>query len=1077
MKRFFKILLPVLLIAVLALTLASCDGAQLPGGGGTKLGNPDANSIRYSDGFITWSTVEGASKYRIRINEGNDLTVSSPQYPYAESATAFTVYVTALDDSDKASETVSKTFNPLATIQNVTVANDGSITWEPIAGATSYEVQVDGGNVQTVATTDFTGLTAGAHNVRVRPIVVGDTTYFSSWSAPKSITVLGTVDIADIKYSEGIITWKYVSGAACYEVAVNGQVLAADCVATQYVYNSQRTDFEVTVKAIGNHTTTYDGVNSAPKKFIFLDPVTDLVVTDGILTWSPVESATGYQVKVGTQIFTVTDCKYDKLTAGRANDVQVKAIADGSSDFFSEWSETKSITILISPIIQWNNLELDGDKKQNVVWDTIPGAYGYTVRLTAPGAAPEIFSYSEAQRFFEYDYLLTGDYKVEIKAMANPTADSVYDSVYSAPITVRRLPSPTFNGGAAAAVTSTPDNLAAGFQVTFKPVSGASGYMLYRDNNLVRTSTSGEQATFSDSSFHDADSLDAHEYNYWIRSKGSNGIINGVVTLDSLTQTALNFTITVLATPQNTDISGYTFSYGAVSGSYGYAISAERMRSTNELSIDLSDMEAGSFNLMVCAKGNGSNVLPSNFTTPIRIFRLAAPTNVRIDTANESEGRLIFDQVNYATGYNVRIGLDGEEIPSTQLQNLNSKISTQGTTFYVQSTANYFNANRTEYYMSSVYGATSTFIKLKAPTFGEQPFSNNQLVWNMEGSFTPTYEVYDGNGTLMASPKDGKAYDISNLEGGQTYVFQVKAVGDGQLYDNVQYIDSELSEAISVYKLATPQVRLEDGKYVWSAVSSATSYSVYVDGELKQADFHQAAGTFSYTPDFDRLKTYTVQVVAIGNGGVGSQKVIDSKPCVIETTTKQLITPTIEYGYTEQQYSTTGEIKVTVTSPVPYAKGYVFDIGGRSQTTAADVLVCSNNTGSTGTFSVFVYALGGNFDENGFYYINSQAAGSKDVVTVLGAVNKNNIQVTVDNELVWTTAKGAVEYQVTVTINGVTKVAIVNGNVTRLNLKELFGGQTFELVTINIEIQALGNGTTIISAEKTSVQKTNQTIR
>ncbi|MBQ8311123.1 MAG: hypothetical protein IJX80_08955 [Clostridia bacterium] len=1074
MKRFIKILLPVLLIAVLALTLAACDDGQ--SSGGVTLGNPDANSIRYSDGFITWNTVEGASKYRICINEGNDLTVVSPQYPYAESATSFTVYVTALDASEKASETVSKTFYPLATIQNVNVANDGSFSWEAVTGATSYEVQVDGGNIQTVATTEFAGLTAGAHTVKVRPIVAGDTTYFSSWSAVKNITVLNTVDIADIKYSDGVITWKYVSGAACYEIAVNGQVLASDCVATQYSYNSQRTDFEVTVKAIGNHNTTYDGVTSAPKKFIFLDPITDLAVTDGILNWSPIENATGYQVKVGTQIFTVTECKYDKLTAGRANDVQVKAIADGSSDFFSEWSETKSITILISPIIQWNNLELDGDKKQNVVWDTVPGAYGYTVRLTAPGATPEIFSYSETQRFFEYDYLMTGDYTVEIKAMANPTADTVYDSVYSAPITVRRLESPTFSGGAAASITSTADNLAAGFQVNFKGVSGASGYMLYRDNNLVRTAT-GDQTSFSDASFHDADSLDAHEYNYWIRAKGSNGIVNGVVTLDSLTQNALNFTISVLATPMNTDISGYTFSYGAVAGSYGYAISAERIRSINGLSIDLSDMEAGSFDLMVCAKGNGSNVLPSNFTTPIRVFRLAAPTNVRIDTANESDGRLIFDQVNYATGYNVRIGLDGEEVPSTQLQNLNSKISTQGTTFYVQSTANYFNTDRTEYYMSSIYGATSTFIKLKAPTFGEQPFSNNQLVWNMEGSFTPTYEVYDGNGTLMASPKDGKAYNISSLEGGQTYVFQVKAVGDGQLYSNVQYIDSELSEAISVYKLATPNVRIENGKYVWNAVASATSYSVYVDGELKQAEYNQAAGVFSYTPGFDRLKTYTVQVVAIGNGGIGSQKVIDSKPCEIETVTKQLNTPTIAYGYTEQQYSTTGEIQVTVTAPVPYATGYVFDIGGRSQTTTSDVLVCSSNTGSTGTFSVFVYALGGSFDEDGCYYIDSQTAGGKNMVTVLGAVNKNNVNITAYNELVWTTVAGAAEYQVSITINGITKVTIVNGNVTRVNIKELFDNQTFQYVTINAEIQALGNGSTIISSEKTSIQKTNQTIR
>lgn len=1070
MKRYAKILLAVMLCTVLVSVLWACDQA-------VELGNPDANTITYADGFITWGSVAGAEKYRIRINEGSELTVASPQYPYAETANAFTIYVTAVDASDKTSETVSKTFHPLATIESVTVDNNGTLHWESVPGATSYEVQVDGGNVQTVAATEFPGLEPGIHSVRVRPTVSGDSTYFSAWSAQLSVTILETINAEDIKYDDGMISWKYVSGAACYEIAVNGQVISSDCVATQIAYNAGRADFEVTIRAIGNHSTTFDGSASAPKKFIFLDPVTGIVVSDGILSWTPVDGATGYQVKIGTQIYTVTDCKFDKLTAGRALDVQIKAIADGDSDFFAEWSETKSIAILISPVVQWNNLELDGDKKQTVVWDTVPGAYGYTVRLTAPGAQPEIFSYSEAQRFFEYDYLVTGEYTVEVKAMANPSVDTTCDSVYSAPITVRRLGSPTFRNGAEGSITSTPDKLADGFTVSFQGVTGAAGYMLYRDNNLVRTSASNEQTTFSDAAFVDRDSLEEHTYTYWIRSKGSNGIVNGVVTLDSLSSSALNFTITVLATPQSTDISGYTFSYGSVNGSYGYAISAERIRHTQALSIDLSDMEAGAFDLMVCAKGNGSNVLASNFTAPIRVFRLAAPTNVRIDTVSAAEGRLVFDEVNHATGYNVRIGLEGEEIPSNQLQNLNSKVSTQGTTFYVQSTANYFNTTRTEYYMSSIYGATTTFVKLKAPTFGEQPFSNNQLVWNMEGTFTPSYEVYDGNETLLGSATNGKSFDITKLPGGVTYVFRVKAVGDGQLYDNVQYIDSDLSDSISVYKLATPAVRLEDGKYVWDAVGSAVSYSVYVDGALMQAEHHVAAGTFSYTPSFDRLKTYTVEVVAIGNGGIGNYKVIDSDKCVILTKTKQLVTPSISYGYTESRYSTTGEILVTVTNPVPYASGYVFNIGGVEKTVKDGSLSCSHNTGSTGQFAAFAYALGGTFDEEGTYYINSQAAGGEKAVTILGAVNQGNVNVTMDNELVWTAVKGAVEYRVTVTINGVQKSTVVNGNVTRLNLKTLFDGQTYSNVTMDIVIETLGNGANIISSEPTTVQKTNQSIR
>ena len=56
MKRLIRILLPVLLCMLLTLTLWACDAAM------GKLGNPDVTSVRYADGFITWSAVEGCGQ-------------------------------------------------------------------------------------------------------------------------------------------------------------------------------------------------------------------------------------------------------------------------------------------------------------------------------------------------------------------------------------------------------------------------------------------------------------------------------------------------------------------------------------------------------------------------------------------------------------------------------------------------------------------------------------------------------------------------------------------------------------------------------------------------------------------------------------------------------------------------------------------------------------------------------------------------------------------------------------------------------------------------------------------------------
>ena len=68
------------------------------------------------------------------------------------------------------------------------------------------------------------------------------------------------------------------------------------------------------VKALGNHTSTYDS-KSVSEKFHYLDAVTEIFVEDGIIKWNAINGAEGYKLKIGgvVQKAVVTATQYENL--------------------------------------------------------------------------------------------------------------------------------------------------------------------------------------------------------------------------------------------------------------------------------------------------------------------------------------------------------------------------------------------------------------------------------------------------------------------------------------------------------------------------------------------------------------------------------------------------------------------------------------------------------------------------------------------------------------------------------------------------------------------------------------------
>ncbi|MBO7215285.1 MAG: hypothetical protein J6V66_07345 [Clostridia bacterium] len=1052
-----------LLLTVLATILGLTLMMGLTGCKGLELDAP--TNIRYDGTTITWNSVENADQYKISINGGDSFTINTNSYYFKANGADFTVTITATNKSEKvASEGVAtQNFTSIGKISEVRIDQEGKLTWNVIDGATAYRVRIDGTEVPTeVIGTEYDGIQPGTHSVQVRPVVSGNNSVYSEWSDAKTITILAQVNKDTVSYSNvtSTISWGAVYGATKYEVKVNGIVVASENEGTQCLYNSNSQNFTVEVKALGDGVTTFNGKVSDVKSFMYLPTVTEIEVVEGKLKWGAVSGADGYKLKIGgierSEIYTT--CEFNNLTANVSTDIQIMPISNNAT-YFSDWSAVKTVLILPTPVLQWNDsLEHEGEAMKSIYWDLVKNAAGYTVRVTSPNGQSVDSQLDGDQDGYANAYLEPGIYTVQVKATT--TDANTYESKFSDAITIVRLAAPV--QASSNFIVSTADDVSKGFTVNFERVNGARGYKLYRDSVA---STTSQTTQFVVTDVVDNSVIEEQSYNFSIQALGGVTRHQGLITatLSSLTSKSLNFGVKVLAQPSTPTIDGYMYEYGQINGANGYAVNVDGAKfSSGNTSYDLSVLEAGSFNVRVCAKGNGKEILASNYTGAINVVRLEAPRNVKINTSEASEGVLGWDSVLHAQSYVVVFDGTGQTIPAEDIQNMNQYITTEGTTIHMESIANYFNTDKTIYYMSSKAGLTTKFVKLAAPTFGDVAFNNNQLIWNAPANvnankYTPTYEVYYPNGTTYNGEKNGTTMDISSLAGGKTYTFSVKAIGNG-----VEFINSEKSSQVSVYKLETPEVRRENGKYVWNGVISATSYVIYIDGVVAETYTHVTGETYSHTPKFDDLKDYSIEVIAIGDGGYTT---IDSDACKFVQKTKQLTTPDFKLTYSEDAYSETGVIIATITKESDYASGYSYTISGVEQTSKE--LSCSHNPSVVGRHEARVYALGGAFDEEGTYYLDSQSVGGKNTqyyIILLAVPNESSIVLSAEGMLRWATIDNAVEYEVVIEFNGVALEEPITAIQPQINLNNYIDNYNAQKKNLVVTIRAKGNGNKIISS-------------
>lgn len=1041
-SKIFVIVLVVLAVVSLVFCFTACGKAE-------DLIYEKPENIVYDGQYITWDKVEGAKHYMVSINGLDSVRSNSTTYAYTSDET-FEVTVAAVFDKTEKSSSV--TFKPLSSISNFKVSDNGEVSWEAVSGATAYAVNING-TVKNITDTHLKNLDSGSNNIKVKPIAANDDTYYSSYSKEVDVYIY---DIpTNIKYDGEFISW--TGDSSQYEVNIDGKIKAVTGNKCEYVSGGK--DFSVSVKAIGNHTLTYDS-KSHIEEYHYLPPITEIFVEDGVVKWNPVEKAEKYKIRIDNaeQSALLENTNYDALPSGKSVDVALMPINE-SGNYFSAWSSEKTIYILDTPNATWNNaLKLDGQSNNNFHWDAVKAGAGYTVKLvTKIGDQTDEQTKILSELSYGYDYAKVGEYKISVKAnAANGDADK-YDSKFSNAITVRRLPAPKPQQNNF--IVSNKDNLGAGFMVNYQLVNGATKYQLYKDGALLdgRSSTTG---AISDTNVCDTSIFEEKKYNYYVRSLGGVKTVseNKEVTLPCLTTDALTFDITVLATPQNPDMEGYYLKWNPVKGSNGYSVAYSGNSNTSQTeSYDLSVLQAGNYSVKVCARGDGKGILPSNMSSPISIQRLSAPENIRI--MPEENGTLKCDEVQSADSYSAFFIVGEQSQNVNSFVNLYNEIKTTGTTMNMIANANKWNDinNKTLYYMSSQPSKTQQFIRLAQPEFPENPIENsNELIWNNSNNintseYTPDYEVFDKGKVKYSQVKTPK-FNIEFMNGGEEYTFYIKAIGN-----NVKYLDSAMSEGFTIYKLKTPELKIADGQYRWNGVENAKGYYMEIDGKKVSDDFHISGETYSFMPRYTSIGDHKVSLIAVGDG----KNKADGKPLEYTQHVEKLTNPVISYSYGHSAFVPNGEITVKIETQSKNCKGYEIEIGGVSSG-VIEQLSYSKAIVSPGTYSIRARAVGENFDLNDVYYINSDFVGDNatDKIVLLSA--PSGFSINTDGVISWKNVDGNLgyDYQIKFDDNAISELKHT-GN-SYLNPIEDF--RIYYKITVSVLTK--GDGDKIISSQK-----------
>jgi subtilisin-like proprotein convertase family protein len=478
-----------------------------------------------SDGVrIVWGPVPDATSYDLQV-DGTTLVagVTSPHVYLPGNSTSHSFRVRGKSGNcagawSEASSAADENFKP-GTVAAPAVADLNpcaltgvQISWGSVAGATSYDIQVDGTTILAGVTSPYTRLpgNANSHSYEVRAWRSSCKGDWSASTAGSDAINLATpapptvIDVDACAQSGVSVSWTAVPGATAYDLVVDGSELMAN-VTSPYLFdpkNAASHDYAIQARATGctgdrsNPTTRTDESKTPAVPTTLRSNDLAACAANGIrVTWDTVVGATGYELLVdGSTTIAVTGSPYTHLPGDAATHTyRVRAKTDSCA---SAWSDQDSasdgnlgVPTPAAPTV--TDINGCGSTGIRIEWTPLANATAYDVRVdgglvTSGVTSPWTHVPGNSS---SHSYEIRGRNGSCTGAWSPTAAKSDLNDTPGAPV-----------------ITSVVDIDPAqptGVRVEFTAGAGATRHDLFRDGSLVQAGyTSGSPHVPGDSAVH-----------------------------------------------------------------------------------------------------------------------------------------------------------------------------------------------------------------------------------------------------------------------------------------------------------------------------------------------------------------------------------------------------------------------------------------------------------------------------------------------------------------------------------------------------------------------------------------------
>ena len=574
-------------------------------------------SLTVAGGRITWGKVPQAVSYTLQINgtviEG--LTTTSYEGEALDASGIYTVKVKAVADGSVGNDSAYSGAISVISLREASdiSANGRVLSWKAIDGCTQYDVYCNGRKIGSSVNASYTvpadKFSAGANLFYALPVGAHNIKLSSDASSGEVADAEHNGEITLYKYdqasglvcnSDGSLGWSEVSGAASYDIYING-TKAGSTSETSFTPEASKvaaganTVYVVPVGECNLSASATAGTDFAHNGEITIYKLKQAsglkYGTDGKLTWSALSGDVTYEVYVnGVLAATTQENSYTpesgKLTAG-ANLFYVipKNGFNLTSDAGADFEHNGELTLYFFKQAAGLSYNYTGG---TLSWNTVPSCNSYDVYVN--GALLETVSGSSCT--LAASKIKAGDNNIYVvpnggcNLSASPAASGGYEN--NGEITVKKLASVT---GLAVS----------GKTMSWNAVNGASGYEVLLNGNVLLTTA---QTTC------ELSGTNAESAVYTVRAIGGSNAISSDVSAEKIT-------FKKLSAPADVKISADgDLSWGAVSGALGYEIYAgtKLLKTVDASTLSLSllgELEKGTHSISVIALGNGGDVISS----------------------------------------------------------------------------------------------------------------------------------------------------------------------------------------------------------------------------------------------------------------------------------------------------------------------------------------------------------------------------------------------------------------------------------------------------------------------------------